>query len=135
VILFKQITGKISQRKNMQADPKQRIKDFVRAGWTDAYEFCRLGRVAHTWTPAELYLKENGKPFNLHHYDWILDKFMTHQERIIDALTEEQVRQALTLMDIIKGRCYNLDKEHMIPYRTSGFCYHKDGSIIIFNER
>lgn len=78
-------------------------------------------------------------------YDYVpfknVDKLYDNNSKQIDKLSNKMVQKLLLLKEVIQngigenGECYNMDKESMVTFRTSGFCLNKEGGIIIFNER
>ena len=70
-----------------------------------------------------------------------IEELHEHNFQQIDKLNPKMIHKLLMLKSLIQdgvgedNKCRNMDKESMVPFRTSGFCFNKKGDLIIFNER
>ena len=69
------------------------------------------------------------------------DKLYESNFKQIDELDNRMIHKLLMLKELIQNglgensKCFNMDKESMVPFWTSGFCLNKAGGLVIFNER
>ena len=62
--------------------------------------------------------------------------FRKKNEEIIKALSKKEVNWLLILIDNITiKKMSNMDKDDMIDFTSSGFCWNNDGKLVIFNEK
>lgn len=67
------------------------------------------------------------------------ETFLQYQQTVIDSLNLEQLTAYYTLMLLIRGDSLDqMDKESMIPFESSGFCFiYRNGGTrcVTFHER
>ena len=62
--------------------------------------------------------------------------FRAVQKKFVDEANEKMIVKLEALMLLIKTDEVNLmDKESMVPFPASGFCFDTEGKLIVFNER
>ena len=62
--------------------------------------------------------------------------FRKKNEEIIKALSQKEVNSLLILIDYISNnKICNMDKDDMIDFTSSGFCWNSHGKLVIFNEK
>ena len=62
--------------------------------------------------------------------------FRKKNEEIIKALSKKEVNWLLILIDNITiKKMSNMDKDDMIDFTSSGFCWNSHGKLVIFNEK
>ena len=62
--------------------------------------------------------------------------FTKKNEEIIKALSQKEVNSLLILIDYISNnKICNMDKDDMIDFTSSGFCWNSHGKLVIFNEK
>jgi len=62
--------------------------------------------------------------------------FRKKNEEIIKALSKKEVNWLLILIDNITiKKMSNMDKDDMIDFTSSGFCWNSNGKLVIFNEK
>jgi len=63
------------------------------------------------------------------------DEFAVFQRDLVTLFTEDSVTTMLFLADSLLNRFDLMDKESMVPFPASGFCFDINQRIVIFNER
>ena len=62
--------------------------------------------------------------------------FKKKNNEMIKLCTNDDIIWLTGLIDRINNnKLRNMDKQYMIPFETSGFCWNKEGNLVIFNER
>ena len=61
--------------------------------------------------------------------------FKKKQHEYINKLNLKQLKELKCLMKMIKSGICIMDKEDMVTFNASGFCFNSEGKIIVFNER
>ena len=61
--------------------------------------------------------------------------FCVFQKEKIKTLSKSEILELLVLMNLIQKGIGNMDKESMVVFNASGFCYDANGKLVIFNER
>lgn len=71
----------------------------------------------------------------------VINRFLKFNDKCIDESSDDRIifLHQLTRM-INNGECQNMDKESMVSFTTSGFCFRKDNRsdkavLVVFNER
>jgi len=65
-----------------------------------------------------------------------IDALYEFNDIIINNLDDTMVMWLCQLIKYIKkDKICNMDKETMVPFPTSGFCWNLEGKLVIFNER
>ncbi len=63
------------------------------------------------------------------------DAFKKFQLVQLESLSEPELFNLVLLMNMINNGISIMDKECMVAFDSSGFCFDKNGKLVIFNER
>ena len=64
-----------------------------------------------------------------------IENFRTKQRAFLKNSDDDTIEHLRIMKLLIEKGTMSMDKERMVPFRTSGFCFDTEGKIVIFNER
>lgn len=78
--------------------------------------------------------EENREKFGLNFGS--IENFRAMQKKFVDRASNEMIEKLNILMLMIESKEMKLmDKECMVPFTASGFCFNTEGKLYVFNER
>jgi hypothetical protein len=63
------------------------------------------------------------------------DDFKEFQTKHIESIDKKEINRLIVLINFIRSGMFIMDKESMVAFESSGFCFNSDGKLIVFNER
>jgi len=65
-----------------------------------------------------------------------IDELYELNDKMVDKCDSNMTIWLINLIKLIKKqKIHNMDKETMVDFDSSGFCWNKDKKLVIFNER